>query len=461
MYACGPTVYSAPHIGNFRAYLEQDVLKRVLTHEGYAVDHVLNITDVGHLVGDANLGEDKVKLAAEREHKTARQVADFYTELFLGDMKKLNIIPPTKMPKATDHIKEMIEMIEVLEKKGYLYTVPTGVYFDTSKFKEYGKLTKMTFKKLNLFLKAGARVERAAGLRNITDFAVWRFRKSESKDDMVYDTKWGEGFPGWHIECSAMSIKYLGETFDIHCGGVDHIPIHHTNEIAQSEAATEKKFVNYWVHNNFLTVDGGKMAKSIGNVYTISMLEEKGFSPTAVRYMLISAHYRKKLNFTLEALKNVSKTLVGIYSFLQRLQDLKSDSKQDKDFQILVKESSEAFFKQLENDLNVPAALSAMHGLITETNRKIESDSLSTTDAKLVLKTMLEFDEILGLEFEKNSKQNKKEIKGEIEGLINEREKARLSKDFKRSDEIRDLLKNNYKIIVEDTKDGQKWHKMI
>lgn len=461
IYACGPTVYSAPHIGNFRAYLEQDILKRALVHDGYSVNHIVNITDVGHLVGDASLGEDKVKLAAEREHKTARQVADFYTEEFLRDMKSLNILLPTKMPKATDHIKEMLALIEILEEKGYLYKAPTGIYFDTSKFKEYGKLAKMTFERLNKFLKAGARVERAAGLKNITDFAVWRFRKRESKDDMVWDSKWGEGFPGWHIECSAMSMKYLGETFDIHCGGIDHIPIHHTNEIAQSESATEKKFVNYWVHNNFLTVDGGKMAKSIGNVYTIEDLKAKGFSPISVRYMLISAHYRKKLNFTLQALTHVSKTLNGIYSFLQRLSQIESSAKSDKDFEILIKESQDAFFKQLYNDLNLPAALSAMHNLITETNRKIEEDLLSKSDAKLVLEAMLEFDQILGLEFEKNSKQNKKEIKGEIERLIGEREEARKSKDFKRSDEIREMLKKEYKIILEDTKDGIRWHKEV
>ncbi|MDE1869892.1 MAG: cysteine--tRNA ligase [Candidatus Micrarchaeota archaeon] len=461
MYACGPTVYSAPHIGNFRAYLEQDILKRALMHDGYKVNHVVNITDVGHLVGDANLGEDKVKLAAEREHKTAREVADFYTAEFMKDMHSLNIIVPDAMPKATDHIKEMLNLIEILDEKGYLYKVPTGIYFDTSKFKEYGKLAKMTFDKLNKYLKAGARVERAAGLKNITDFAVWRFRKRESKDEMIWESKWGEGFPGWHIECSAMSMKYLGETFDLHCGGIDHIPIHHTNEIAQSEAATGKKFVNYWVHNNFLTVDGGKMAKSVGNVYTITQLVEKGYSPIAVRYTLISAHYRKKLNFTLEALANSSKTLNGIYSFLQRLSVFDGSARPSKEFEILAQEEHSKFFKAISNDLNVPSALSAMHNLITETNRKIEQDLLSKSEAKLVLGMMLEFDQILGLEFEKNSKQDKKQIKGAIEKLIQEREDARKSKDFKRSDEIRDLLKNKFKIIIEDTKDGVRWHKEV
>ncbi|MDE1845803.1 MAG: cysteine--tRNA ligase [Candidatus Micrarchaeota archaeon] len=461
MYACGPTVYSAPHIGNFRAYLEQDILRRTLQHEGYKVTHVVNITDVGHLVGDANLGEDKVKLAAEREHKSARAVADFYTGEFTKDLEQLNILTPSVMPKATDHIKEMLSLIEALDKKGYLYKVPTGIYFDTSKFKEYGKLAKMTFEKLNKYLKAGARVERAAGLKNITDFAVWRFRKRESADDMVWDSKWGEGFPGWHIECSAMSMKYLGETFDIHCGGIDHIPIHHTNEIAQSEAATGKKFVNYWVHNNFLTVDGGKMAKSVGNIYTISQLVEKGYSPIAVRYLLISAHYRKKINFTLEALSNSANTLNGIYSFLQRLSSLESSAPLDKEFKMLAEEAHSKFFKDLNNDLNLPAALSAMHNLITETNRKMGHDLLSKADAKLVLEMMLELDSILGLQFEKNSKQDKKEIKGKIEKLIEERENARKAKDFKKSDEIRELLKNKYKIVIEDTKDGIRWHKEV
>ncbi|MDE1850917.1 MAG: cysteine--tRNA ligase [Candidatus Micrarchaeota archaeon] len=458
IYSCGPTVYSAPHIGNMRTYLEQDILKRALLHEGYKVNHVLNITDVGHLVGDANLGEDKVKLAAEREHKSARQVADFYTAEFERDISQLNILPPNTMPKATAHISEMLALTERLDKKKYLYRVHTGIYFDTSKFKRYGKLTGMTFAKLNKYLKAGARVERASGIKNITDFAVWRLRERQQVDEMIWDSQWGEGFPGWHIECSAMSMKYLGETIDIHCGGIDHIPIHHTNEIAQSEAATGKKFVNYWVHTNFLTVEGRKMAKSIGNVYTISDLVKKGFSPMAIRYALISAHYRKKLNFTFDSIANVTKTLNGIYAFLQRLSEIKASGPSDPKFAKAIRDAEKKFFGEVENDLNIPGALSAMHSLISEANRKIENGGLKAKQAKDVLAAMLEFDQILGLGFEKHSRP-RAEPDSDIKKLIAERESAREERDFKRSDEIRKLLKEKYKIILEDTKEGVRWHR--
>ncbi|MDE1870454.1 MAG: cysteine--tRNA ligase [Candidatus Micrarchaeota archaeon] len=458
MYACGPTVYSAPHIGNMRTYLEQDILKRALIHGGYKVNHVVNITDVGHLVGDANLGEDKVKLAAEREHKTARQVADFYTAEFERDISQLNILRPSKMPKATEHIEEMLALIEKLDAKRYLYRVDTGVYYDTSKFRQYGKLTAMTFAKLNKYLKAGARVERASGIKNITDFAVWRLRERENLDEMIWDSRWGEGFPGWHIECSAMSMKYLGETIDIHCGGMDHVPIHHTNEIAQSESATGKKFVNYWVHSNFLTVDGKKMAKSIGNVYTIVDLIKRGFSPMAIRYLFISAHYRKKLNFTFDSLANVAKTLSGIYSFLQRLSEIRKAGAADAKFAKAIRNARKEFFVEVDNDLNIPGALSSMHSLISETNRRIEQGKLTGAEAKRVLSIMLEFDQILGLEFEAHTKP-KAEPDSEIKKLLEEREKARNERDFKKSDKIRDELKEKYGIILEDTKDGVRWHK--
>jgi len=458
IYACGPTVYSAPHIGNMRTYLEQDILKRALIHGGYKVNHVVNITDVGHLVGDANLGEDKVKLAAEREHKSARQVADFYTAEFERDLSQLNILPPNTMPKATAHINEMLALTKQLDKKKYLYRVHTGIYFDTSKFKQYGKLTGMTFAKLNKYLKAGARVERASEIKNITDFAVWRLRERQEVDEMIWDSQWGEGFPGWHIECSAMSMKYLGETIDIHCGGIDHIPIHHTNEIAQSEAATGKKFVNYWVHTNFLTVEGRKMAKSIGNVYTISDLVKKGFSPMVIRYALISAHYRKKLNFTFDSISNVAKTLNGVYSFLQRLSEIKASGPSDPKFAKVIKDAKKKFFDEVENDLNIPGALSAMHSLISETNRKIEKGKLNAKDARDVLAAMIEFDQILGLEFEKHLVP-KAEPDSDIKKLIAQRESARSERDFKKSDEIRNMLKEKYGIILEDTKDGVRWHR--
>ncbi|MDE1825088.1 MAG: cysteine--tRNA ligase [Candidatus Micrarchaeota archaeon] len=458
MYSCGPTVYSVAHIGNFRAYLAQDILKRALLHEGYIIKHVMNITDVGHLVGDANLGEDKIKLAAEKEHKTARDVANFYTKIFLKDMKLFCIIEPERMPKATDHIPEMLALIQSLDDKQYLYTAETGIYFDTSRLKDYGKLSKMTFAKLSRYLKAGVRVERASGLKNITDFAVWRFRKRESESDMIWDSQWGQGFPGWHIECSAMSLKYLGNTFDIHCGGIDHIPIHHTNEIAQSEAVTGQQFVNYWFHNNFLTVDGMKMAKSLRNIYSLGDLMEKGFKPADVRYMLISGHYRKKLNFTIEALENVSNTVRGIYLFMQRLKEIKGKGDGTREFAKKVSAAQKGFFRAINNDLNVPAALSYMHLLVSEANKRSYVGSLGAKDAKLVAKVMLDFDSILGLGLEEHYLNAQKKIPPEAMRLIDEREAARRSKEFKHADSIRAELKEKFGITIEDTKDGVKWH---
>ncbi|MGC8649164.1 MAG: cysteine--tRNA ligase, partial [Candidatus Micrarchaeia archaeon] len=275
LYTCGPTAYFYAHIGNMKAYIDEDLLKRALLYNGYKVKHVMNVTDVGHLKSDQESGEDKVRAEAVAEHKTMREIVDFYSNLFFSDLKKLNIIMPDIIVRASDAIEDILKLIDILDKKGYLYKTKDGVYFDTSKFKDYGALIGMSFEQLNKQLKAGARVERSTEIKNITDFAVWRFALEDEKE-MVWESKFGRGFPGWHIECSAISMKSLGEHFDIHCGGIDHIPIHHTNEIAQSEAATDKKFVNYWFHVGFLTVNGSKMAKSLKNIYTLADLEKKG-----------------------------------------------------------------------------------------------------------------------------------------------------------------------------------------
>ncbi len=455
MYTCGPTVYSYAHIGNLKSYVSEDVLKRVLMHDGYKVKHVMNITDVGHLVGDMDMGEDKVQMTARIEHKSAYDVARFYANQFFIDLKRLNVIMPDVIPKATEHVPQMLALIKRLSEKGYLYALDNGVYYDTSKFRRYGELAGMDFGKLNTHLKAGARVERAAGLRNITDFAVWRFAKGNEKE-MVWDSEWGRGFPGWHIECSAMSMQYLGEHFDIHCGGIDHIPIHHTNEIAQSEAATGKKFVNYWVEMNFLTVNGAKFSKSLHNTYTLQDVIERGFSAAAVRLFFVSSHYRRKLNFTFEALKNMEKTLDGIYAFLERIATLDHAGAPDRKFTAIISKLHNAFFAALDNDINTPLALSKMHELISETNKRLEKKELSSADAKEVIEAMLDFDSILGVGMEKHIGAKRK-LPDEVEKLIREREAARDSKDFARSDAIRKELNDRYGVVLEDTQDGTRW----
>ncbi len=460
VYACGITAYFSAHIGNMRTYVQEDVIRRVLIHDGFSVTHVQNITDVGHLVSDADTGEDKLRLEAEKEHKTMRDVSAFYTGLFLKDMGLLNIQKPEVMPKASDHIPEMLRLVKSLDQKGYLYKAENGMYFDTSKFKGYGALASTSFQQLTASLKEGARVEKVAGKRNITDFAVWRFAHGGERE-MIWDSEWGRGFPGWHIECSAMSMKYLGEHFDIHFGGVDHIPIHHTNEIAQSEASTGKKFVNYWMHMQFLTVEGGKMAKSVRNIYTVQEIVDRGYSPLALRFFLLSGHYRQTLNFTFEALSNAQNTLNGIYAFLGRLASaprggggLAGDG-----FVDIVGRCRKDFFMELDNDINMPAALSSMHSIINAANPRIESAGMSEADAKAVIDAMLDIDTVLGLGFSERLSRGKEELNGEIQGLVDERESARKAKDFTRSDELRRLLKEKYHVVLEDTKHGIKWHR--
>ncbi len=456
MYTCGITAYFSAHIGNMRTYTNQDIIKRLLMHNGYTGTHVENITDVGHLVSDADTGEDKLRLEASKEHKSMKEIANFYTDIYIKDRQLLNLIPPDHMPRATEHINDMLALLEVLDQKGYLYKAENGIYFDTSKFKDYGALAGLTFKQLNAQQREGARVEKVEGKRNATDFAVWRFAPPAEKE-MVWDSKWGRGFPGWHLECSAMSMKYLGNHFDIHCGGIDHLQIHHPNEIAQSEAATGEKFVNYWVHMNFLTVDGNKMSKSLKNIYTVQQVLEKGYSPIALRLFYISAHYRQSLNFTFEALSNAENTLKGIYAFIERIADTKNreENQDTEEFKAKIKGYKRDFFRQLNDDVNMPAALANLHAIINETNSKAK---LNRKEAKAVIKAVVEMDQILGLKIGRHVQIDKK-LDGDIQKLVDEREDARRNKDFRRSDEIRVLLKEKYQVILEDTKEGVRWHK--
>jgi len=422
MYVCGPTVYWYQHIGNLRSYLFSDILRRVLEFNKFEVKEVMNITDVGHLTSDSDEGEDKMEKAAKKEGKKAEDIADYYLKIFKKDFKKLNISEPTIWSRATKHIKEQIEFIKDLEKKGFVYQTKDGVYFDTSKLKDYGKLAKLDIEGLQ----AGKRI----GLgekKNKTDFALWKFSKKPGERQQEWKSPWGVGFPGWHIECSAMSTKYLGAQFDIHTGGIDHISIHHTNERAQNIGKFGKPSVKYWLHGNFLTFKGKKVSKSKGGLFTVSELEEKGFSPLEYRYLVLSTHYRKPLNFSLDELtsaKNAYQRLKNIISEIK--DDKKSNGKYLDDFQ-----------KVINDDLNIPKALQVLWKLVRDDRAHGKINSIK------------KFDEVLGLDL---LKKEKVDVPKEVLKLVKEREAARKSKDWKRSDELRDKI-NKLGFNVADTEE--------
>ncbi|MCL4379183.1 MAG: cysteine--tRNA ligase [Candidatus Marsarchaeota archaeon] len=456
MYTCGITVYYSAHIGNLRSYVNQDILKRVLLRNGYSVRHVQNITDVGHLTSDADSGDDKLRLEAEKERKSMREIADFYTGIYLDDLKLLNVLMPDVMPRASDHIPDMLKLVKELGDKGFLYQASNGIYFDTSRFKGYGKLTGMSFKQLNSRLKEGARVEKVEGKRHLTDFAVWRFASPEMRE-MVWDSPWGRGFPGWHLECSAMSMKYLGNHFDVHCGGIDHLMIHHPNEIAQSEGATGERLANYWVHCEFLVVDGKKMSKSAKNIYTVKDILAKGHNPMALRLFLMSANYRQTLNFTFEALKGSENELSGIYSFMERLSSVHSTALNEDTaaFKRQLGAIKRRFFARLNDDVSMPEALSAMHSLMNVAGARLGSGRMSRGEARAAAKAMLEMDSVLGLNLGRHYAIGGAALSAEESALLDERATARAKGDFSRADEIRKVLMEKYGIIVEDTKEGQ------
>jgi cysteinyl-tRNA synthetase len=387
------------------------------------------VTDVGHLTSDADEGEDKMEKAAEREGKKAGDIANFYWEIFKEDLKKLNIAEPDVWCKATEHIPEQIGLIKKLEKKGYTYKAEDGIYFDTSKFKDYGKLAKL--KKEGL--KAGKRVDMKEK-KNTTDFALWKFSEEPGKRQQEWQSPWGIGFPGWHIECSAMSMKYLGKTFDIHTGGEDHIQIHHTNEIAQSEAATGKKFVNYWLHGAFLTFKGEKVSKSKGGLYTLSELEEQGFKALDYKYLCLSSHYRTQMDFSIENLKNAQNSYNRLKNIIA---DLKDSGKEDKDY---LKE----FEKAINDDLNMPEALQVLWKMLREEK------------ASGKIKTIKKMDEVFGLDLLKKEKIS---IPEAISKLVEERGQVRKNKDWKKSDELREKIKK-LGWQVDDTEEGSRVKKI-
>ena len=432
IYTCGPTVYWYQHIGNLRSYIFSDILRRIFLYNKYKVKQVMNITDVGHLTSDADEGEDKIEKAAQRENKKAEDIANYYWNIFKDDFKKLNILNPDTWCKATEHIKEQIELIKKLEKKGYTYRTSDGIYFNTAKFKNYGALA--CLKKEGL--KAGKRIK-LGEKKNITDFALWKFADKPGLRQQEWNSPWGIGFPGWHLECSAMSMKYLGEHFDIHTGGIDHIPVHHSNEIAQSEAATGKKFVNYWIHGEFLTFKGEKVSKSTGGLYTISDLEGRGFNPLAYRYLTFITHYRDPLNFSLESLQSAQDAYLRLKNIVNSIKTDKKGTRTNKQYLGL-------FHKAINNDLDMPKALSILWKLVRDTKAKNKTA------------TIKEMDKVLGLDL---FKKEEFEIPEQIQKLIKEREQVRKNKNWKESDQLRDKIKS-LGYLIEDTSHGQKIKKI-
>ena len=436
IYSCGPTVYKDATIGNMRTNIFQDVLRRMLKYNGYKIKHAMNITDVGHLVSDGDEGEDKMVKSAKELHKTPLEIANHYTELFFNDLKDLNIETPEIVCKATDHIKEMCEYVEELVKNGYAYETSTAIYFDISKLDKYPVLSNINLEEQ----KAGARVEVDKEKKNPYDFALWI--KAPENHLMKWDSPWGLCYPGWHIECSAMGQKYLGEEFDIHTGGIDLVPTHHENEIAQSKGKCGKIPARYWLHGEYLLIDGGKMSKSLGNAYLIKDIKEKGYDPIVYKLFCYSSHYRNKLNFTWEGIEATSKSLERMRNLYNK--HLKGKEELTDEEENKIEKIKENFNLAINDDMNMPLALSYVWELA-----KFEKKS------KKIAKILLKFDEVLGIKIDKveENKENKEEIPEEIKKLVEERKEARKNKDWEKSDKIRDELKEKgYE--VKDLKTG-------
>jgi cysteinyl-tRNA synthetase len=471
MYTCGPTVYNYQHIGNMRTYIFEDILRRVLLYGGYKVRHVMNITDVGHLTDDADEGEDKMVKAMRREGKTPWDIAKFYTGLFLDDLDRLNVMRADVICPATEHIAEMIELIECDIANGHAYVISDGVYFDIATFPGYGKLSRQSLEDNE----AGARVEVNPEKHNPADFALWK--RADPSHVMQWDSPWGRGYPGWHIECSAMSMKYLGESFDIHCGGVDHIPVHHENEIAQAEGCTRKQFVRYWVHGEFLLTNNMKMSKSAGaageqrdmgegieplnkggGFFTLQALVDEGFDPLAYRYFCLSAKYRAQLNYTEDGITAAASTLNGLYDFVCRAAQMQDGSSGDSTGQgqstteEWIAPFQARFAAAINDDLNMPGALAAVHELITEANRREQPAT--------ILNTLYDWDRVLGLDLKKRAEACLSEtLSPEMQALIDERQAARKSRDFARADALRAQLRDAG-IEIEDTPQGVRWKRV-
>jgi len=433
LYTCGPTVYNFAHIGNMRTYLFEDFLHRSLEFNGYKVKRVMNITDVGHLVGDMDMGEDKIEKGATREGKSAWDIAAFYTESFKKDLIALNILEPSILCKVTDNIPEQINLIKTLEEKGFVYKTSDGLYFDTSLVPDYNKLSHLPLADL----KEGARIEKNPEKKNATDFALWKFSPVDAKRQMEWDSPWGTGFPGWHIECSAMSMKFLGQQLDIHCGGIDHINIHHTNEIAQSEAATGHKFFNYWLHSAFLNINGGnKMAKSADNFLTMNnVFIQKGINPLAYRFAALQIHYRKPMEYSEAGLKQAALGLNSLFGQVASLGD---------EVGTLDNKLKQEFLAVINDDLNLPKALALVSMVMKAKLRAADK-----------LATILDFDKVLGLSLDKAKNFVAAEIKLddlpiEVKELVLARQKAREAKDWFEADSLRQEI-DSRGYIMEDS----------
>jgi cysteinyl-tRNA synthetase len=457
MYCCGPTVYNFAHIGNLRTYVFEDVLKRILLALGHKVKHVVNITDVGHLTSDADHGDDKMENGASREGKTVWQIADYYTAAFKKNIKDLNILNPDVWPKATDHIPEMIAMVKELKDKGFTYKTHDGIYFDTTKFPRYADFANLDIENLQ----AGSRVD-MGDKKNVTDFALWKFSPKDSKRQMEWDSPWGKGFPGWHIECSAMSLKYLSQPLDIHCGGQDHVRVHHTNEIAQTEAATGKPFAKYWLHGEFLVVDKGKMAKSSGEFLTLETVMQEGVAPLSFRMFCYTAHYRSPLMFSWDALRSAAAGLANLKKLI--ITEAKKPAQGAPVSRATVEKSLEQFFHAVCDDMNMTVALSHIWTLAKDPALSAEEKYTAIEAADTILALDLLKDDRVqevvaeisraGVNLKVVSKSVlENSITDLITDLMAQRQSARQAKAFDKADQIRKQL-SDMGVTVKDLPGG-------
>lgn len=452
LYTCGPTVYDHLTVGNWTAYVYWDILVRLLEANNYTVHRVMNITDVGHLVSDADDGEDKLEKGARREGKTAWDVAKFYGDDFLRGMERLNLKGPEYITKATDYIPQQLELVRTLQQKGYTYQIDDGIYFDTSKFATYADFAHLDIDAQ----KAGARVEFNQEKRNSSDFALWKFTPSGEKRDMEWDTpndlmetaESRKGFPGWHLECSAMAMDLLGSTLDIHTGGIDHIPVHHTNEIAQSEASTDERFSNYWLHNNHLKVDGTKISKSLGNGYTLDDLEAKGYTPQDLRMFILQSSYQTEGNFTFENLTAAKHRLHNWRRAAVLRHQLHETIEQQRDERVPAYAASQALTEALNDNMNTSEGLAHIDRVLGE----VLDSTASYIDPRALTEFLQQIDSVLGFEIMRTTP----DVDDSIKQLILERRRAREDKDWSKSDTLRDTLADQG-VIVRDTANGSLW----